>query len=55
MPRNFELVEAALDDVAALVGGAVEARWATSGSAALVPVDLLVTPFRNGGRDSPSA
>jgi hypothetical protein len=37
-------VEAALDDVAALVGDRVEGGWASAGAAATGPVGLLISP-----------
>jgi hypothetical protein len=51
-PILLEPVEAAFDDVAALVDDRVEGGWASSGAAAAGPVGLLVDPLRDGRLDA---
>src|SRR5215213_2735224 len=54
-PVGFELVDGAFDDVALLVGFAVEHRWPPALAAAAEPVLLLVGGFGDGGLDPASA
>lgn len=51
----LESVEAAFDDVAALVGEGVEGWWTAAGLAAPTSVGSLVAPLGDGGRDVPPA
>src|SRR3954454_22104903 len=50
-PVGFELVDGAFDDVALLVGLAVEPGWPPARAAPAEPVVLLVGGFGDGGLD----